>query len=215
MFQYLGDLMSPRYYIYLIVLTISLTIGMGRYDSLPRKYRLLFFLILITLISEIVSRYLAISIMNSRPAYHVLIPIQSLFYSMIYTSSSNSKTWPRFTFLVVAALSILNTFLVQPIFEFPTYSLALLSVGIITIVLFDFRRLALLTIKIRLQQHPDFWLNLGSMFFFVPTFFIFGFINIGLNLTPSWGLWLVLIANLIMYTCYGFAMYLASIKETN
>lgn len=213
-FQYLGSTLLPRYYPYLTILLISILIGLFRYSRLSARYKMLLLLISLVFISEIVSRCLAIAFENSRPTYHILIPLQCILYGIIYGLAQPNKKMCYAFFGLATCASVLNSFFFQSIYQFPTYSLLALCLVLITTVLFDFKRLILFPTEIQLSAQPDFWFNLGTLVFFTCTFFIFGFINLALKFTPPWATWLIWGTNLFLYACYGIALVLEARKNS-
>ena len=76
--------MSPRFIIYFLLLLVIVLFGVTRFKKLHPPFKLLTAVFVITLISELASRYLAHTIQNSRPAYHFFISLEYLGFAFIY-----------------------------------------------------------------------------------------------------------------------------------
>ena len=75
--------MSPRLYLYFLILLLVIGIGMAKYRKLDTSYQLLTIFIIYTFISEAVARVLAVTVKNSCPPYHLYEPVQFFFISII------------------------------------------------------------------------------------------------------------------------------------
>lgn len=206
--------MLQGYNIYVGILFISSMYSIWRFSKLSFKYKWAAILIVSILFIEIIVTIIANMNLIQTPIYHALFPIQFLIYGIYFGISQNKRIIYLLLYISCVFLSIINSIWIQSIFIFPSYSLILLSLALITTVLFDFKRLMTIPIKIKLTSLPDFWFNLGHLVFFSSTFFVFAFINSMVNIELTWPYDLIIIANLFLYSCYGLSLYLDS-KQKN
>src|SRR5688572_4639924 len=97
-------MISFRFGIYLSIIAIGVIIALVRFRKLNKAQQYLGWLLLSTLISEIISRVLAVKIRNSSPVYHFYSPIELLFLALILCNISKSSSNKRLiTWLFVAA----------------------------------------------------------------------------------------------------------------
>ena len=210
--------MDSRYFIYLFVLSAATIYGLVHFKKLSIPYQILVCYLCITLLSETLSRYLAYKIGNSMPAYHLLIPVQILFYSYFYAQFlSKSKQVRSFIFAsggVVLLLCIANSWFVQGILTMPSNGIMLLAMLVITLTLFQFKQMIVHSTNVKLIKHPLFWFNLGGLVFYCLTFFVFGYYNLP-GTAPDWAFFMILATNLIMYCAYFYALHLDRVKDSN
>jgi hypothetical protein len=207
--------MSPRYIVYLILLISVLVFGIIQFRRLSGRFKILLYLLIIVLVSEISSRILVVKLETSLPTYHFLIPIQVVVYGLIYAYPYKNKTMTYLSFGICFLLCLFNTLFIQDIFDFPSYSLILLSTCLIISALLDFNRMLKVPTSIKLLSLPDFWFNLGTLLFYSMSFFVFSFLNEGIQFYPIIQLLYIVILNLFMYSSYGYSIYLDSRKKIN
>lgn len=172
--------MSTRFFIYLIVLTIVAITGMVKYKKLTTPFRLLVALILITIISEVSSRFFAYRIRNSSPPYHFYAPIQLLLYAAIYfrlLKNARTKTFILYGTPVLVIFSMLNSIFLQDLYTFPSNSIITISFMLIVLSLLYFREMLQYPLQISLVRQSTFWFNCAVLVFFCTTFFIYCFYN--------------------------------------
>ncbi len=206
--------MLQGYNIYVGILFISSAYAIWKFSKLSFKYKWAAILIIFILFIEIIVTTIANMNKIQTPVYHLVFPIQFMIYGIYFGLSQNKKILYLVLSICCVFFSIVNSIWIQSIFMFPSYSLILLSLAIVTTVLFDFTRLMKVPSKIKLTSLPDFWFNLGHLVFFSSTFFVIAFINSMVNIDLMWPYYLIIIANLFLYSCYGLSLYLDS-KITN
>lgn len=206
--------MLQGYHVYVLLLIVSLCIGFWNFTKLSLKYKWATVLLCFIFLTEIATSIATNLNFRNTPLYHFIIPIQFIIYGFIFGISQRRVKLFLILFTAFMLLSVINSIWIQNIFVFPSYSLILLSLALITTVLFDFTRLMKVPSKIKLTSLPDFWFNLGHLVFFSSTFFVFAFINSMVNIELSWPYDLIIIANLFLYSCYGLSLYLDS-KQKN
>lgn len=183
-------------------------LGVYIWKKLNKKYRFLTTLLIIVTISEATSRVLIVENGSSFPIYHFLIPIQCLFYALIFGIFSKNKNLIGTIFSIAFLGSILNTSFNQHLYSFPTISLIFLSFAVVISVLFDFERIRKHPNEIQLVKMGDFWLNIGTLFFFSITFLGFSMMSIEGKQFPKWVYNLIYAANVSLYISYFAALYL-------
>lgn len=202
--------MPLSYYIQAILLLLCTLIGLSVYSKISSKYKLLLVLVIVGFIGEILSNIFSFVYESNSQVFHFLIPIQSLIFGFVYAHNNDHKKIILLMFSIISLLCVFNSSFYQELVEFPSFSLILLSFGLILISLLDFKRMLYIPTKIKLHYTPDFWFNLGTLLFFSMSFFVFGFINLGLKIGFGWQSNLILVLNIIMYSCYGLSIYLDS-----
>lgn len=211
-FLYLGINMTPRYVLFLLLLIAGSLHGYCFFKTLNYRYKLLTALISSVLVLELISRLLIPIYKSSFPIYHFTIPILCLFYWQIY--KSKNSTIVDILYPTVLTVCLLNTFFFQTLFEYPSIPFIAHSFAIVLSALLDFKRMLNYPLNIELSRTPDFWFNLGSLFFYAFTFFAIGLMNIGLWVLPDWVYDLIFFANIILYLTYGWAIFL-DVRSSN
>lgn len=202
-------MISPRYFYYLTLLFIVALLGLLNRKKVSKRYIALTVLVTIVFLSEVLSRILALKDGSSMPIYHVLAILECVLYWNIYKNVFRSKSI-SFLYLATGIICISNSLFVQELSVFPTNSMIALSFAVITSALFHLKRMLEHADDSSLLRNPDFWFNIGTIFFFSITFFAFGLMNIGMHLLPYWIYDLIYAANIVLYTCYGVSIYLNS-----
>lgn len=206
------------FFTYVLILMAGSAYGLSCYRLLPRPYRLLTQMLMITLISELLSHFLKAQIGTNYPFYHVLQVIQILYYGGIfYFLIRNFEPKPRWVMYIAIAFSVVSIIvsMAQSIFTFPSIGNILLSFYVVIMALILFVKMVKTPEETRILSQPPFWLGSGSLFFYSITFFIFGYfdflVNSGLS-PPKWANLLVYFSNFILYGSYLMTLYLAAKK---
>lgn len=113
--------MSTRFKIYLALLLISAITGLLKFRKLEPGYRYLTVLLIITFISEVISRVLIAEIRNSSPVYHFFSPLELVLLAFILWNLSLSPIIRRSVIVVYAGLvvfSIINSLFFQHLMTF-------------------------------------------------------------------------------------------------
>lgn len=211
-FQYLGFEMDSRYLIYLLVILLGAIIGLYRFRSMSRPYQLLTIYLLIIFISEVFSRYLSWRIANSAPSYHILVPIQIVFYTFFFKAFFPTSTK---TVLLIGAIVFMlcttNSFLFQHFYSMPSNAIMILAIWVITYVMLLFKEILFSTGNKSLTKLPLFWFSFGSLFFYSVTFFAFCVFDI-FGSIPEWVHDTIWFCNIVMYGSYGISILLSSRK---
>ena len=212
--QYLGDIMSPRFFIYLLLLLFTTILGFLKNGRLQRRYKFLTILVAFVFISEVLTRVFSHTYGSSLSIYHVEAPILCILYWLVY-NQSNKVLLVTIGYLLATVLCIVNTFYFQSINEFPSLSILGLSFMVVISAVLDFKRMLNSPVETKLSRTPDFWFNLGGIFFYAFTFFAFGLMNAGLWSLPFWVYDFIFFANMVLYLNYGLAIHLNARQKRN
>lgn len=200
--------MSPRFIIYLLLISCLILFGIKKFSRLSREFKMLIFLVTYILFSEILSKILAFKFGNNMIVYHVLIPVQLVFYALFYIISI--RKW-KIEIIVVTFIAVcccfLNSLFFQSIYNLPTNSLILQALIIVPLCLSHMKTLAFEENNSALNRNPLFWFNLGNLIFYTNTFFVFAYYNLIGN-PPEWVFVFIWILNIILYGSYFLAFAL-------
>ena len=111
----------PRFYIYLSLILISFIVGLIKFKSLNKQFKIVACFLGYTFLSEVFSRILALKIHNSNPVYHFYSPIEVLFICSFYFFSTNQFYFKKivfYTFLFLELFSVINSSFFQHLMEF-------------------------------------------------------------------------------------------------
>ncbi len=175
--------MELRFFLYLLILFTISIIGLRKFNYRTSRFRYLTILVFLIFIFESASRLIAYNIGNNMPLYHVTILFQCLLYALIY--QRNYSLVVRYLYISVAIISVVSSIFLQSIWTFPSIPVALLSLVVVISVLLDLKFMLNSPITKPLLTTPDFWMNLGGLFFFTFTFFAFGLMNIAQWVFPD------------------------------
>ena len=206
--------MDSRYLLYLALLLTASVFGLIQFKRQGLQFRIFSCYFTLIFVSEVLTRVTSYYYQTSMPNYHVLVPLQMLFYAWFFSLlllSGKSRRTVLLVGVLAAFLSLANSVFLQSIFEMPSNTILLLSLMIISLVLLSFRNLLLRPSEMKILQTPLFWFNVGSLVFYGFTFTFIGYYNVyGVNL--EWAAQFIWIPNMFMYSCYFYALYLASKK---
>lgn len=212
-FQYLGSVMDSGYFLYLFIILVGAVYGLYRFRILNAPFRLLALYLALVFVSELSTRFFAYYIGSSNPNYHVLIPLQIIFYILFFTQTlgfSKHKTHFLYAAGVIAILlSIANTLFIQPFFSMPSNSITLLALLVIALTLLQFKEMLTNVEQLTLGKNAIFWFCIGGLIFYSITFFLFSMFN-PIGSVPTWGYEIIKVCNMVMYFCYGRSLYLYS-----
>lgn len=219
-FLYLGQVLTPRFIIYGLVLFTGVLTGLISYRHASHFMKMLILLLTVTFISEVLTRIIAWRFGMSNPIYHLFAPVQMVFYTLLYYRLF--QEWKKMQALVVGAgvvctlLSVGNSFLLQSLSEFPSNSTALLSLLVVCFSLMSFFNMLTSPDEGSLTHNAVFWLNLGNIIFYPVTFFVFGLfaplIKI-FRILPEWQYILIWLMNLVLYSSYTLSILLDARKN--
>jgi hypothetical protein len=204
--------MQLRNYLYLALLTVVIINGLLNFKRLSKSFKVLFILITYTLFSEIVSRIIAIKRHNNMVVYHVMLPIEYILISTTYGCLFNSaalKTFIKFSVVPFIALSLANSFFLQPVTIFPSH-IFLLSNGLMLLYsLLFFEEMLNKTILNPIYKQGYFWFNTATLTMSSTIFLQVGLLNyyhkhkLDVTLLDDFGYGI----NILYYLLIGFAFY--------
>lgn len=211
---YLGVIMSPRLYFYLgLLLFISFYVLLN-YKKLNKTYKLLGLVIIISMLSEIIARYLSYAIANSYPPYHFLVPFLVFIHTQLYLSvlkaTKKMRSFFNFIMVVLILFSIINTIYFQNMTELPTRSYNLLSLMIVFYSLLMSKQMLITPLKSSLWKHSFFWVNMGNFIFYTLTLFIMiilPYLIKSFKLNQEWIYGVLYFLNIFLYSFYFLALH--------
>lgn len=204
--------MDSRYLLYLVLLLSACVFGLTLFKRQGLQFRLLACYFALIFTSEVLTRVIGYYYKNSMPNYHVLVPLQMLFYAWFFSLLFPSRNTRRIVLLggiIAALLSCANSLFWQSVFEMPSNAIILLSLLTITLVMLSFRHLLNHPSETKLLRTPLFWFNVGSLIFYGYTFLFIGFYNL-FGIYLEWADDVMWLPNMFMYASYFYALYLAS-----
>lgn len=148
---------------YYVSLTFSAAAGIYYYKKVDAPYRWIAILMLLTLVSELVAKYIAFGLnVPNNVVYHVFTPLEYAIYILIFNSFLGRKAWTKFLWLslgLLIALEIVNTLFFQPLYVFNTNTITVENAFLVILSLILF---------LKIRQHPSqqnllkdgvFWFN--------------------------------------------------------
>lgn len=171
--------MSVRFIVYLALLFVIIIIGLFNFKKLSSPYRLLTILVLITFISELLTRYFALVYANSSPVYHIYNPVQYFFITTFFSFFiKKSKTLISWSWVAFMAIVFINILFFQTVWQFSSNLILLYSPVYILLSLLLFKNMLLNINDTPLLKQRLFWYNTSSLFLYLFTFFCWSFYNI-------------------------------------
>lgn len=208
--------MNARFLSYLILILLALLYGLFAYRKLPVYGKGIVVLVGIVFMSECFTRLVIARCGTSYPSYHLLIPVQMLFYRFIYGrffSLGKMEVFFLNVFAIVAVVgSIAISLFFQSPFDFPSYGTSLISLLVSTYAILGFNSMLNNPVNKSLVKQPGFWFNLGNLLFYTVTFFTFGFFNPLIKLLailPEWQYIIIWCMNLVLYSSYFITLLLS------
>lgn len=171
--------MSGRFLIYLIILFIIILIGLFNFKKLNSPFKILTIFILITFISESLSRFFAKEYRNSSPVYPVYFSLQYFFLTAFYSFYlKNSRTIIAWSWPVVLLIFFINAVFFQTVWQFPSNNILISYPVYVLCSLLLFKNMLLKIEEAPLLKQELFWYNTSSLFLYLFTFFCWSFFNI-------------------------------------
>lgn len=210
-----GAYFSPKFFLYLLLLTASSLYGLSFYKNLNKFGRLIVALLISVLGMECFGRVLIYSFGSNFIEYHFLVPLQLILYTFIYLEIVKNNRWAQVLlsgFLVLGfILMILNSSFFQKPQTFPTIHFMFLSFIVISCCLISFYFMLKNPVQQSLNKQPVFWFNAANIFFYSLTFLFFGYYQYMISIDsqiPSWSYYILWAANLLLYGTYWYVLYL-------
>lgn len=211
--------MPVEFYIYFTVLAVNLIYGLLFYRSLKPPYKTIILLVLITLISEIAGRILAVKMRNSCPPYHFYLPLQYILFCVIYNQFIKQKFLFYYSIvsaIILLAFNIINSLHFQIISKVPSNSLLVNGLFTIFLVLYTYAQMLKKTSPVPLYQQGLFWFNMANFIYFTITFCFWAFFNylIKFKQMPDFIAITIITVTILTYILYGIALTVSK-KEKN
>ncbi len=206
-----------HYVLWAFMLIISL-FGIFQIRKVSKASRLIIFYIIVSLIVEYTAKQFAIIYQDNSPVFHFWIPVQLLFFSLLYfyfLKINSQKTTYWTIVIVLILLSILVSYYKSLWGFFPSNNFIILCSLVFPLSLFFFKKMIKNPVSTRIELQPNFWINIGTFVFFTLVFFILGF-HASLKLeVPFWMYDILWGANFLMYLSYFIAIILDSQPKPN
>lgn len=171
--------MSSRFQIYLVLLFSVFLLGLFNFRKLSKPFKLLTLFILITFISESLTRYFAKEFRNSSPIYHTYYPIHFFFITTFYSYYLKKNialiSWSAPLFVVIA---LINARYYQATTQFPSNIVLISSLIYVLCALALFKNMLSAISKVSLLRQELFWYNLTTIITYTFTFLCWSFYNI-------------------------------------
>lgn len=210
--------MSARFSVYLAVLLITWLVGFFNLKKLSSPYRLLTFFILITFISESITRIFIKEFRNSCPPYHIYQPLQYFFITAFYLSFLKKTTaiisWSWVVFII---FTIVNLTFFQSVWTVPTNPMLFANIVFILCSLLLFKQMLQTVDEQPLLKQSLFWYNTSTLILFIFNFFCWSFYNILLKVKNSTLALsdITYVLNMQYYITTGITIYLDSRRKRN
>ncbi|XOV68013.1 MAG: hypothetical protein ACFHU9_02345 [Fluviicola sp.] len=199
-------MLTTRYLIYISILLIISLYGMITYRKHDQRFKYLILLVVFVFVSEVMTRVAAYTWRSSMPVYHFMVPVQLVLFWLVY-STKLKNTLLAILFGSAFLFSLFYSGFAQSILTFPSIQICFLSFVVILASLVDLKGLLKTSTQLKLSENPNVWFNFGNITFYSLTFFIFGLMNISIDIFPDWIYTFIFFANLILYVCYGIAIH--------
>ncbi len=171
-----SDFYHAFYYIALITAAI---ISLLSFKISKTPYRWLCFLMILTLLSELVAKYIAFELHQSNSSvYHFFTPIEYLMYGLIYKLFLGMKHWNKLIWLSVVGLGtmeVLNTIYFQPLAVANTNIMIAESILLVFLSLVLFTRIRETAVNENIFEDGVFWFNSAVLCYYSFNILIWGF----------------------------------------
>ncbi len=158
---------------------IPLIIGSFKYKYLSKSQTWLFYLLIATAVTEVISNFLWYQSINNFPVFHVFTIFQFIFIIGIYKielRSVFSKNLFNIALIIFVAFAIINSIWLQSIYAFNSNTITIVSYVTLFFSLAYFYKLLKEVKYEALEKTPMFWLNIGFLIYFSSNLLLF-FLN--------------------------------------
>ncbi|MBS1747341.1 MAG: hypothetical protein JST21_14325 [Bacteroidetes bacterium] len=174
-----SDFYHSFYYALLIVSALMMVMFIR---TSQRPFRLLAALVILTLLSELIARFVSFGLHTSNNiVYHFFTPVEFTFYVLIYRDFFHSKKWDLILWICLAGFivaEIFNTFFFQPLSVTNTNTFLLESVLLIIFSLSLFIRIREAEHYENLWREGVFWFNCVVLLYYSMSLLVWGFHSI-------------------------------------
>jgi hypothetical protein len=206
------------YYSLLIAASVACIVLFKRAQ---KAFRLLGALTVLTLLSELIARYVAVIIKDNSIVYHFFTPVEFFFYVLIYKQFFNNKKWNYILwicFTLFVAAEILNTIFYQSLSVTNTNILILESILLVVFSLSLFIKIRGSAYHENILREGVFWFNSAVLFYYACCILIWGFHSIKVYYMKNPPMFIynfLLILSGLLYATYAFAVGINSINAKN
>jgi small-conductance mechanosensitive channel len=211
--------MKPEY-IYMTVIAplfilLPLITAFFKYQTLPIESRILFWYLLTDAVVNIISSVLVSFHFSNTPLYHIATIIETeiiLYFFFVVFQQTTTRKFIKLSMLFFPVLGIFNTFLLQHIFEFNSYTLSLQSLIIIALCFLYWWNTEDDNSK-SWSAMPLNWILSGLLIYFSSAFILFTFSNAAIaylsvkNFIIVWNIHATLSILMYMLITIGFTKY--------
>lgn len=214
-------LISPGYLLFQGLVLFSVFYGFRNFKKLSSAYKSLIFYLLIVSIVEIISKIFIELGRSNHLVYHSFIPIQSVFYGLIFSYLLTGKKMklPFYIGVFYAIVSIGTSWLsIDSKISFPSLNISFLSAIMVAGSLLLYYQLIQKPSETSLFKQSDFWFATGNLIFFAGSFLIFGLYDWILGQEgqhiPPWVGQVIFTLNYLLYGSYLVSIYLDARKAS-
>lgn len=202
--------------VYFVVLLVSAVLCIWYLPKLKQAYIWLAILVIMTLITELFAKHLALSLhISNNIIYHFFTPVEYALYMMVFIKFSRRKLWHRLMWWSIGLLvlaEILNTHYFQPLHYSNTNIMILESVFLVFFSLILFSEIKDDRLYDNLLQEGIFWFNSAVLLYYTFNILVWGFHSIQVyNLVnpPVFIYNINLIFSAVLYTVFAYAVHLS------
>lgn len=165
-------LLIPYFFI-----AINLLVGLLTFKRHSKIQRLLFILIIVTAVSESISKILWYQKLNNLPVFHFYAVIEFMLFMLIFENAYRIKASYfnpfRLVIYSMVAFALFNGVFLQSITEFNS-NVITISASVLTLLsLLYFYKLLKEVSHISLETQPVFWINVGVLIYFSSSLVFF------------------------------------------
>lgn len=173
--------MSTLTIIYFLALIIVSAIGMVRYKKLTIPFKVLTYSIVLTLLLEILSEFLAIKYRNNMPAFHIESTLQCCFYCLTYYYLFKNKLLRKLvliSIILIILFSAVNANFFQPFHnKYPTNVYLVTNSLLVVYSLLLFKQMLQYPLSVNIKKQSIFWFNITIIFCSTTAFLNAGLLN--------------------------------------
>jgi hypothetical protein len=168
-------------YLNFTLLGINLLGWVVLFRKLNKPFRILGLVLLFTLCAELYAFYLMEKGMNNLFIFHILVPLQYIFYSLVFYFELHSTTVKKAIVASIFLIIVSSVFLAlrsQKIYEYNSYITIYRHFFLAVWILIFFRQMFLAVEISNPLREPMFWISTGLLFYSMGHFFIEGCMNL-------------------------------------
>lgn len=173
--------------IFIIIISCLLLAGIARLRGLTMPFRILLGLQAFSVFMEILS-WRSETREYTTALYHLRAPIELTIYSgfcyTLYKPKSISSSITVWATMLILPISLLNSFFIQPISQFPSYIMITGTLLLLFYSLAVFHHILASYSQVTLSKIPEFWWAAGSLIFNTISYMYIIFMGILLSIFP-------------------------------